>query len=130
LTDHDIVRLMLRSFTVTKPHLVNLIRENPRYTKMTPEENLGKFVSRRMMVKEARYVDDIANGPLPRYEPQPVALKETNSQEALPNKVAQVEAARLNEDEMVLVIKRFKNTLKGRPKQEQVKGKALLLQML
>jgi hypothetical protein len=43
--DHDIVRLMLRSFTVIDPHLVNHIRENPRYTKMTPEEILGKFVS-------------------------------------------------------------------------------------
>jgi hypothetical protein len=40
-TDHDVVRLMLRSFTVIDPHLVNLIRENPRYTKMTPEEILG-----------------------------------------------------------------------------------------
>jgi hypothetical protein len=49
---------MLRSFTVIDPHLVNLIRENPRYTKMTPEGILGKFVSGRMMVKEARYVDD------------------------------------------------------------------------
>jgi hypothetical protein len=28
--DHDDVRLMLRSFTVIDPHLVNLIRENPR----------------------------------------------------------------------------------------------------
>jgi hypothetical protein len=36
---------------------------------MTPEGILKKFVSRRMMVKEARYVDDIANGPLPLYEP-------------------------------------------------------------
>jgi hypothetical protein len=35
---------------------------------MTPEEILGKFVSGRMMVMEARYVDDIANGPLPVYE--------------------------------------------------------------
>jgi hypothetical protein len=43
-TDHDVVRLMLRSFTIIDPHLVNLIRENPRYTKMTPEEILGKFV--------------------------------------------------------------------------------------
>jgi hypothetical protein len=51
--DHDVVRLMLRSFTVIDPHLVNLIRENPRYTKMTPEEILRKFVSGRMMVKEA-----------------------------------------------------------------------------
>jgi hypothetical protein len=74
-TDHDVVRLMLRSFTVIDPHLVNLIRENPRYTKMTPEEILRKFVSGHMMVKEARYVDDIANGTLPFYKPQPVALK-------------------------------------------------------
>jgi hypothetical protein len=99
---------MLRSFTVIDPHLINLIRENPRYTKMTPEEILGKFVSGRMMVKEARYVDDALNGPLPVYEPQPVALKATSSREALPSKVAQVEAAELNEDEMALIIKRFK----------------------
>jgi hypothetical protein len=44
---------MLRSFTVIDPHLVNVIRENPRYTKMTPKEILEKFVSGRMMVKEA-----------------------------------------------------------------------------
>jgi hypothetical protein len=52
---------MLRSFTVIDPHLVNLIRENPRYTKMTLEEILRKFVSGRMMVKGARYVDDALN---------------------------------------------------------------------
>jgi hypothetical protein len=113
-TDHDVVRLMLRSFTVIDPHLVNLIRENPRYTKMTPEEILGKFVSGRMMVKEARYVDDALNGPMPIYEPQPVALKATSSsRETLPSKVAQVEAVGLNEDEMALIIKRFKTALKG-----------------
>jgi hypothetical protein len=105
---------MLRSFTVIDPHLVYLIRENPRYTKMTPEEILGKFVSRRMMVKEARYVDDALNSPLPIYEPQPVALKATSGKEALPSRVAQVEAAGLNEDEMALIIKRFKTALKGR----------------
>jgi hypothetical protein len=67
-TDHDVVRLMLRSFTVIDHHLVNLIRENPRYTKMMHEKILRKFISRRMMVKEARYVDDITNGLLPLYE--------------------------------------------------------------
>jgi hypothetical protein len=126
-TDHDVVRLMLRSFTVIDPHLVNLIRENPRYTKMTPEEILGKFVSGRMMVKEARYIDDALNGPMPVYEPQPVALKATSSsREVLPSKVAQVEAAGLNEDEMALIIKCFKTAFKGRkeyPQQKQNKGK-------
>jgi hypothetical protein len=117
---------MLRSFTVIDPHLVNLIRENPRYAKMTPEEILRKFISGRMMVKEARYVDDALNCPLPVYEPQPVALKATNSREALPSKVAQVEAARLNEDEMALIIKRFKTALKGRkeyPNKNKTRGK-------
>jgi hypothetical protein len=116
----------MMSFTVIDPHLVNLIRENPRYTNMTPEEILGKFVSRHMMVKEARFVDDIANGSLPLYESQPVALKATNSKEALPNKVAQVEATGLNEEEMTLVIKRFKTALKGHkeyPNKSKSRGK-------
>jgi hypothetical protein len=117
---------MLRSLTVIDPHLVNLIRENPRYTKMTPEEILGKFVSGCMMVKEAIYVDDALNGPLPVYEPQPVALKATSIRKALPSKVAQVEAAGLNKDEMALIIKRFKTALKGRkeyPNKSKAKGK-------
>jgi hypothetical protein len=117
---------MLRSFTVIDSHLVNHIHENPRYTKMMPEEILGKFVSGRMMVKEARYVDDALNGPLPVYEPQPIALKATSSREALPSKVAQVEAAGLNENEISLIIKRFKTALKGRkeyPNKNKSRGK-------
>jgi hypothetical protein len=57
-------------------------------------------------------VDDALNSPLPICESQPVAVKATNSKEALPSKVAQVEAAGLNEDEMALIIKRFKTALK------------------
>jgi hypothetical protein len=93
---------------------------------MTSEEILRKFVSGSMMVKEARYVDDIANGPLSLYEPQTFALKETNSKKALPNKVAQVEAVELNKEEMVLVIKCFKTALKGRkeyPNKNKSRGK-------
>jgi hypothetical protein len=59
-------------------------------------------------------VDDALNSPLSVYELQPVALKATSNREALPSKVAQVEAAGLNEDEMALIIKRFKTVLKGR----------------
>jgi hypothetical protein len=124
--DHDVVQLMLRSFTVLDPHLVNSIRENPRYTKMTPKEILRKFVSGRMLIKEARYVDEALNGPMLIHEPQTVALKATSSREALPSKVAQVEAAGLNEEEMALIIKRFKTTLKGRkehPNKSKTKGK-------
>jgi hypothetical protein len=76
------------------------------------------------MIKEARYVDEALNGPI--HEPQAIALKATSSREALPSKVAQVEAAGLNEEEMTLIIKRFKTTLKGRkenPKKNKAKGK-------
>jgi hypothetical protein len=91
---------------------------------MTPEEILGKFVSGRMMIKEARYVDDALNGPI--QEPQTIALKATRSKEALPSKVAQIEAARLNDEEMVLIIKRFKTALRGRkehPNKTKTNGK-------
>jgi hypothetical protein len=60
------------------------------------------------------------------HEPQAIALKATSSKEALPSKVAQVEAAGLNEEEMALIIKRFKTTLKGlkeHPKKNKTKGK-------
>jgi hypothetical protein len=36
------------------------------------------------------------------------------SMETLPNKVAQVESVKLNEEEMTLVIKHFKTAMKGR----------------
>jgi hypothetical protein len=117
---------MLRSFIVIKPNIMNLIHENPRYTKILLEEILGKFVSGRTMAKEARYVDDIANGPLPHYEPKHVALKATTNKEVLPDKVTQIEAASLNEDEMALVIKHFKSALKVRkdyPNKNKSRGK-------
>jgi hypothetical protein len=79
-----------------------------------------------MMIKEARYVDEALNGPMSIHEPQTVALKATSSREALPSKVAQVEAVGLNEEEMALIIKRFKTALKGRkehPNKSKAKGK-------
>jgi hypothetical protein len=77
ITKMELVEGKLGRFAMIRgAHLVNLIRENPRYTKMTPEESFGKFVSRRMMVKEARYVDDALNGPLPFHEPQPLPSKQ------------------------------------------------------
>jgi hypothetical protein len=64
------------------------------------------------------------NGPI--HEPQTVALNATRSKEALPSKVAQVEAAGLNDVEMALIIKRLKTALRGRkehPNKTKTKGK-------
>jgi hypothetical protein len=111
-TDHEVIRLMLRSFTIFNANLISLVREIHRYTKLSPEEVLGKFVSHQMMVKDTKYINDIANGSLPSTVPQVVAFKATDDKEAFPSKVAQFEATDLNDEEMALVINRFKNTLK------------------
>jgi hypothetical protein len=111
-TDHEVVQLMLGSFTVFDANLVILVCENPRYTKMSPEEALGKFVSHQMMVKDSKYIDDMTNGSLPSTKLQVVAFKVSNDKEALPSKVEQDEATNLHDEEMALVIKRFKNALK------------------
>jgi hypothetical protein len=39
-TDHDVVRLMLRSFIIIDPNLVNLIRENPGTLRCCPRKFL------------------------------------------------------------------------------------------
>ena len=80
---------------------------------MSPEEVLGEFVSHQMMVKDGKYIDDIANESLLSNEWQFVSFKAIIDTEALPNTVAQVEATSLNDEEMVLIIKRFKTTMKG-----------------
>jgi hypothetical protein len=54
---------------------------------MSPEEVLGKIVNHQMMVKDVKYINDIANGSLPINEPQATAFKAMNNKEALPSKV-------------------------------------------
>jgi hypothetical protein len=108
------MHLMLRSFTILGPILVSLICENPRYTKMVPEEVLGKFGSHQIMVKDTKYIDDVTNGSTPTHRATKSLLsKQKNEKESLPSKGKQVEASDLNDEEMTLSIKRFKTAIKG-----------------
>jgi hypothetical protein len=43
--DHEMVKIILRSLVFHNPTQEQLIRENPRYKQMSPEEVIGKFVS-------------------------------------------------------------------------------------
>jgi hypothetical protein len=43
--DHELVKVILRSLIFCNPTQVQLIRGDPRYKLMTPEEVVGKFVS-------------------------------------------------------------------------------------
>jgi hypothetical protein len=45
------VKVILRSLVFLNPTQVQLIRGNPRYTLMTPEEVIRNFVSFELMIK-------------------------------------------------------------------------------
>jgi hypothetical protein len=76
-TDHEVVKLMLRSLIFCNATLVQLLHENLRYKVMTPKEVLGKFVSFELLVKDSRHVENIAHGNSSTPEPQPIALNAT-----------------------------------------------------
>jgi hypothetical protein len=66
-----------------------------------------------MMAKNIKYIDAIANRSLLANKLQVITFKAINNKEALPGKVAQVAVTDHNDKDMALVIKRFKNALKG-----------------
>jgi hypothetical protein len=90
-----------------------MIRENLRYKKMTPEEALGKFLSHEMMVRDSKYIEYLVQQNISTNKLQLVAFKAINEKDVTPSNVEQVEVAGLNDKEMALVIKRFKQALKG-----------------
>jgi hypothetical protein len=49
--DHEMVKIILRSLVFRNPTQVQLIRGDPRYKLMSPEEVIGKFVSFELMIK-------------------------------------------------------------------------------
>ena len=58
-TNHEVVKLKLRSLVSSNATLVTLLCQNPRYKVMTPEEMLVKFLSHEMMVKDSKHIEDL-----------------------------------------------------------------------
>jgi hypothetical protein len=81
-SNHEVVKLMVRSFTSRNATLISLVRENPRYKKMTPKEVFGKPLSHEMMVRDSMY-KDLAQGNVSINEPQLITFKVTNEKEAI-----------------------------------------------
>jgi hypothetical protein len=71
--DHEMVKVILRSLVFHNPTQVQLIRENPRYKQMSPEEVTGKFVSFELMVKGSKHIVKLEQGATST----PVAFKAT-----------------------------------------------------
>jgi hypothetical protein len=74
--DHEMVKVILRSLVFFNPTQVQLIRGDPRYKLMSPEEVIGKFVSFELMIKGSKkIIEQGASSSVP--EAQPVAFKAT-----------------------------------------------------
>jgi hypothetical protein len=91
------------------PTPVQLIRENPRYVEMSPNEVISKFVSFELMVKDSKYIGNKDHGATSTLEPQPIALKATKEkEETTPNKGLQINTSKLDKEEMGPIIKCFR----------------------
>jgi hypothetical protein len=67
--DHEMVKVILRSLVFLNPTQVQLIRGDPRYKLMSPEEVIGKFVSFELMIKGSKKSSSEAPPPHPRCNP-------------------------------------------------------------
>jgi hypothetical protein len=60
--DHEMVKVILRSLVFHNPTQVQLIRGDPRYKYMFPEEVIGKFMSFELMIKDSKHIVNLEQG--------------------------------------------------------------------
>jgi hypothetical protein len=69
--DHEMVKVILRSLIFRNPTQVQLIRGDPRYKLMSPEQVIGKFVSLELMIKGSKQIINLEQGGTSTPEVQP-----------------------------------------------------------
>jgi hypothetical protein len=113
--DHEMVKVILRSLVFCNTTQVQLIRGDPRYKLMSPEEVIGKFVSFELMIKDSKHIVNLEQGATSTPEVQPVAFKATEEEkrESTPSRLP-IDASKLDNKEMALIIKSFHQILKHR----------------
>jgi hypothetical protein len=87
--DHEMVKFILRSLVFCNPTQVQLIRGDPRYKQMSPEEVIGRFVSFELMIKDSKHTVNLEQGATYTPEVQPVAFKATEEkkEESKPSRI-------------------------------------------
>jgi hypothetical protein len=111
--DHEMVKVILRSLVFRNPTQVQLIHGDPRYKLMSPKEVIGKFVSCELMIKGSKQI--VEQGGTSMSEVQPVAFKATEEkkEESTSSRLL-IDASKLDNEEMALIIKSFRQILKQR----------------
>jgi hypothetical protein len=113
--DHEMVKVILRSLVFCNPTQVQLIRGDPRYKLTSPEEVMGKFVSFELMIKGSKQIVNLEQGDTSTPEVQPVAFKATEeTKEESTSSRLPIDASKLDNEEMTLIIKSFRQILKQR----------------
>jgi hypothetical protein len=113
--DHEMVKVILRSLVFCNPTQVQLIRGDPRYKLMSPEEVIGKFVSFELMIKGSKQIVNLEQGGTSTPEVQPVAFKATEEKkEESTSSRLPIDASKLDNEKMTLIIKSFRQILKQR----------------
>jgi hypothetical protein len=111
--DHEMVKVILRSLVFLNPTQVQLIHGDPRYKLMSPEEVIGKFVSFELMIKGSKKIIEQGTSSTP--EMQPVAFKATEEKkEESTSSRLPIDASKLDNEEMALIIRSFRHILKQR----------------
>jgi hypothetical protein len=113
--DHEMVKVILRFLVFRNPTQVQLIRGDSRYKLMSTEEVIGKFVSFELMIKDSKHIVNLEQGATSTPEVQPVTFKATEEEkrESTPSRLP-IDASKLNNEEMALIIKSFRQILKQR----------------
>jgi hypothetical protein len=113
--DHEMVKVILRSLVFRNLTQVQLIRGDPRYNLMSSEEVIGKFVSFELMIKGSKHIVNLEQGGTSTPEVQPVAFKATEEkkEESTSSRLS-IDASKLDNEEMTLIIKSFPQILKQR----------------
>jgi hypothetical protein len=111
--DHEMVKVILRLLVFRNPTQVQLIHGDPKYKLMSPEEVIGKFVSFELMIKDSKQI--VKQGGTSTPEVQPVAFKATEEkkEESTPSRLP-IDTSKLDNEEMALIIKSFRQILKQR----------------
>jgi hypothetical protein len=108
------VKVILRSLVFCNPTQVQLIRGDPRYKLMSLEEVIDKFVSFELMIKDSKHIVNLKQGATSTPEVQPVAFKATEEKEESTSSRLPIDASKLDNEEMALIIKCFLQILKQR----------------
>jgi hypothetical protein len=113
--DHEMVKVIQRSLVFRNPTQVQLNHGDPRYKQTSPKEIIGKFVSFELMIKDSKHIVNLEQGATSTPEVQPVAFNATEEkkEESTPSRLP-IDASKLDNEEMALIIKSFWQILKQR----------------